>query len=148
MPTTCGETKFKDPYGHCPERTNVMFGQMTIRQILQVGRDADLQTAITLLSRATEQAEIVRWIEFPNSVLLFMLVPGDPESGAVHILDRWTGTWYSVDFDENQYGGYGVSHLEELLKDCHFLDLVERPGLWRTGINWWVESGKRPESRV
>jgi len=125
-----------------------MFGRMTATPILQIDRNADLQTSITALSRAAEQAEIVRWLEFPNSMLLFLLVPGDPESGAVYILDRKTGTWYSVDFEDKQYGGYSVSHLGELLKDCHFLDLVERPGLWRTGLNWRVETGKRPESRV
>jgi len=121
---------------------------MTVTPILQVGRDADLQASIAALSRAAEPAEIVRWIEFPNCLLLFLLVPGDPDSGAVYILERKTGTWYSVDFDDTQYGGYSVSQLEELLKDCHFLDLVERPGLWRTGLNWRVESGKRPEARV
>ena len=124
-----------------------MFGRMTVTPILEVGRDADLQTAVASLSQAAEQAEVVRWIEFPTSVLLFLLVPGDPESGAVYILDRKTGTWYSVDFDDEQYGGYSVSQLEELLKDCHFLDLVERPGLWRTGLNWSVEQGKRPQAR-
>jgi hypothetical protein len=56
-------------------------------------------------------------------VLLFLLVPGDPESGSVYILDRKTRTWYSVDFDDKQYGGYSVSHSEELLKTCYFLDL-------------------------
>jgi len=130
-----------------PRKDRVMFGRMTVTPILEVGRDADLQTAVASLSQAAEQAEVVRWIEFPTSVLLFLLVPGDPESGAVYILDRKTGTWYSVDFDDEQYGGYSVSQLEELLKDCHFLDLVERPGLWRTGLNWWVEQGKRPEAR-
>ena len=125
-----------------------MFGRMMVTPILQVGRDADLQTAISSLVRAAEQAEIVRWIEFPKSVLLFLLVPGDPESGAVCILDCKTGTWYSVDFDDKQYGGYSVIQLEQLLKECHFLDLAERPGLWRGSLNWYVETGKRPEARV
>ena len=125
-----------------------MFGRMMVTPILQVGADADLQTAINSLLRATEQAEIVRWIEFLTSVLVFLLVPGDPESGAVYILERKTGTWYSVDFDDKQYGGYSVSQLEGLLKECHFLDLVERQGLLRGGLNWYVEAGKRPEARV
>jgi hypothetical protein len=121
-----------------------MFGRMMVTPIAQVGTDADLQTAINSLLKA----DIVRWIEFPNSVLLFLLVPGDPESGAVYILDRKTGAWYSVDFDDKQYGGYSVSQLEELLKQCHFLDLAERPGLWRGSLNWYVEAGKHPEARV
>ena len=48
-----------------------------MKSILEVGADANLQAAITLLLRAAEQAEIVRRIEFRASVLLFWLVPGD-----------------------------------------------------------------------
>jgi hypothetical protein len=125
-----------------------MFGRMMVTPIAQVGPATDLQTAISSLLRAAEHADIVRWIEFPNSVLLFLLVPGDLESGAVYILDRKTRTWYSVDFDDKQYGGYSVSQLEQLLNECHFLDLAERPGLWRGSLNWYVETGKRPEARV
>jgi hypothetical protein len=79
------------------------------------------------------------------SVLLFLLVPGDAESGALYSLDRKTGTWY---FDDKQYDGYSVSQLEQLLKECQFLDLVERPGLWQAGLSWWVEPGQPPEARV
>jgi len=78
---------------------------MTVTPILQAGADADLQITTASLLRATDQAEVVRWIEFPYSVLLFLMEPGDPESGAVYILDRKPGTWYSVDFDDKQYGG-------------------------------------------
>jgi hypothetical protein len=55
-----------------------MFGRMMVTPIAQVGTDADLQTAISSLLRSAEQADIVRWIEFPNSVLLFLLVPEIP----------------------------------------------------------------------
>ncbi len=125
-----------------------MFGRMMVTRILEVGAGADLEAAITSLLRAAEQAEIARWIEFPSSVLLFLLVPGDAESGALYILDRKIGAWYSVDFDDKQFGGYSVSQLEQLLKECQFLDLVERPALWRTRLSWWVEPGQAPEARV
>jgi hypothetical protein len=125
-----------------------MFGRMMVTPIMHVSADADLQSGIGALLRAAEQAEIVRWIEFPMSVLLFLLVPGDPESGAVYVMDRKNGSWYSVDFDDEQYGGYSVSQLEQLLRECRFLDLVERPGLWRTGLKWCVEPDKRPEARI
>lgn len=125
-----------------------MFGRMMVTPVVHVGADADLQVAITALLRAAEQAEIVRWIEFPASVLLFLLVPDDPDSGAVYVLDRKQGTWYAVDFDDEQFGGYSVSQLEQLLRECQFLDLVERPGLWRAGLGWCVEPGKPPEARV
>jgi hypothetical protein len=125
-----------------------MFGRMTVEPLVQVDPGADLQSAMAALVKATEMVEIVRWIEFPASLLLFLLVPGDPDSGAVYVLDRKKGTWYAVDFEDEQFGGYSVGQLEMLLKDCNFLDLIERPGLWRTGLRWMVLPGMVPEAAV
>ena len=125
-----------------------MFGRMMVEPVVHVDPGVDLQTAVTALIKVAENVEIVRWIELPASVLLFLLVPGDPESGAAYVLDRKNGTWYAVDFEDEQFGGYSVSQLEELLNDCKFLDLVERPGLWRTGLSWLVLPGKPPEVAV
>ena len=125
-----------------------MFGQMMIEPVVQLDPGVDLQTAVAGLIKVAENVEIVRWIELPASVLLFLLVPGDPDSGAVYVLDRKKGTWYALDFEDEQFGGYSVSQLEELLKDCKFLDLIERPGLWRAGLPWVVVPGKLPEAAV
>ena len=125
-----------------------MFGRMMVEPVVQVDPGVDLQTAVAALIKVTENVEIVRWIELPASVLLFLLVPGDPESGAFYVLDCKKGTWYALDFEDEQFGGYSVSQLEELLKDCKFLDLVERPGLWRAGLPWVVVPGKPPEAAV
>jgi hypothetical protein len=125
-----------------------MFGRMMVEPVLQLGPGVDLQTAAAALIKVAENVEIVRWIELPASVLLFLLVPGDPESGAVYVLDRKKGTWYAVDFEDEQFGGYSVSELETLLKECNFLDLIERPGLWRTALRWVVLPGMVPEAAV
>jgi len=125
-----------------------MFGRMMIEPLVQVDPGADLQTAMAALVKVTETVEIVRWIEFPASVLLFLLVPGDPDSGTVYVLDRKKGIWYAVDFEDEQFGGYSVSQLETLLKECNFLDLIERPGLWRAGLQWVVLPGMVPEAAV
>ena len=125
-----------------------MFGRMMVEPVVQLGPGVDLQTAVATLIKVAENVEIVRWIELPASVLLFLLVPGDPESGAAYVLDRKNGTWYSVDFEDEQFGGYSVSQLEMLLNDCKFLDLIERPGLWRAGLPWLVLLGKVPEAAV
>jgi hypothetical protein len=125
-----------------------MFGRMTVEPIVQVDPEADLQSAIAALVKVTETVDFVRWIELPASVLLFLLVPGDPDSGAVYVLDRKKGTWYAVDFEDEQFGGYSVSQLEMLLRDCNFLDLIERPGLWRAGLQWVVLPGMVPEAAV
>ena len=115
-----------------------MFGRMMVEPVVHVYPGVDLQTAVTALIKVAENVEIVRWIELPASVLLFLLVPGDPESGAAYVLDRKNGTWYAIDFEDEQFGGYSVSQLEKLLNDCKFLDLIERPGLWRSGLRWMV----------
>jgi len=125
-----------------------MFGRMMVEPIVHLGRGVDLQTAVAALMKITETVEIARWIELPASVLLFLLVPGDPDSGAVYVLDRKKGTWYAVDFEDEQFGGYSVTQLEMLLKECNFLDLIERPGLWRTGLRWVVLPGMVPEAAV
>ena len=125
-----------------------MFGRMMVEPVVHVDPGVDLQTAVTALIKVAENVEIVCWIEFPASVLLFLLVPGDPESGAAYVLDRKNGTWYAIDFEDEQFGGYSVSQLEKLLNDCKFLDLIERPGLWRTGLPWLVLPGKPPEAAV
>ena len=125
-----------------------MFGRMIVEPVVQVDPCVDLQTAVAALIKVAENVEIVRWIEFPASVLLFLLVPGDPNSGAVYVLDRKKGTWYAVDFDYERFGGYSVAQLERLLNDCKFLDLIERPGLWRAGLPWVVLPGTAPEAAV
>jgi hypothetical protein len=125
-----------------------MFGQMTVEPVVQVDPGVDLQIAVAALTKVADNVEIVRWIELPASVLLFLLVSGDPESGAVYVLDRQNGTWYAIDFEDEQFGGYSISQLEELLKECKFLDLIERPGLWRTGLAWVLSPGKPPEAAV
>jgi hypothetical protein len=125
-----------------------MFGRMTVEPVMQLDPGVDLQTAVAALIKAAENVEIVRWIELPASILLFLLVPGDPDSGAVYVLDRKKGTWYVMDFDDEQFGGYSVSQFEMLLKDCNFIDLIERPGLWRAGLPWIVLPGTRPEAAV
>jgi len=125
-----------------------MFGRMIVEPILQIQPGSGLQTSVAALIKVAENPEIIPWMEFPNSLLLFLLVPGDPNSGAVYVLDRKSGTWYSVDFEDEQFGGYSVPQFETLLKDCRFLDLVERPGLWRTGGPWMLSPGRTPEAAV
>jgi hypothetical protein len=64
---------------------------MMIEPVVQIDPCVDLQTAVAALIKVAENVEIVRWIELPGSVLLFLLVPGDPESGAVYEIPRlWT----------------------------------------------------------
>ena len=131
-----------------PGKEKSMFGRMLVLPIMQLSPEPAVETAVAVLLNVSDSAEIVRWIEFPQSVLLFLIVPDDSESGAAYVLDRKKGTWYLVDFNDEQYGGYAVDQLESLLKECGFLSLVEQPWLFSAGLSWVLEPGKTPEARV
>jgi len=64
------------------------------------------------------------------------------------LLDRKRGTWLWIDFKDDRYGGYSRADLDRLLEKCHFLRLVERPGLLRSNLRWVVQPGSAPEAAV
>ena len=112
-----------------------MFGHMRVQPILTLDSSSP-DPAIAALVRITENAQPVRWIEFPASILLFVSVQGDPESGAFYFFDRKTRTWFWIDFDDQQYGGYSLSDFDLLIHEYDILSLVERPGLLKATPGW------------
>jgi len=122
-----------------------MFGHMKAEPILRVRPVCAVDEAVVALIKATDETQAVRWIEFPAAVLVFVIVVGDPQSGAFYVLDRKTGTWLWVDFEDEQYGGYSIGDFDVLVREHDFLSLVERPGLLRGGPGWLLQPGKPAE---
>jgi hypothetical protein len=125
-----------------------MFGHMKAEPILRVRAACAVEEAVIALVKATDETEAVRWIEFPAAVLVLVIVTGDPQSGAFYVLDRKTGTWLWVDFEDEQYGGYSLGDFDVLVRERDFLSLVERPGLLRSGLGWLLQPGKPAEMFV
>jgi hypothetical protein len=121
-----------------------MFGHMRAEPILRVKPTCTTE-GIIALTEATDETQAIRWIEFPAAVLVFVLVTGDSQSGMAYVLDRKTGTWFWVDFDDEQYGGYSMSDFDLLVQEYDFLRLVERPALLRASAGWLLEPGKLAE---
>jgi hypothetical protein len=121
-----------------------MFGHMKAQPILRVGRCSS-EVAVETLMTATDNAHPVRWIEFPAAILLLLGVPNDPESGAFYVLDRKTGSWLWIDFEDEQYGGYSVSDFDLLVHEYDFFSLVERPSLLKAKPGWLLEPGQPAE---
>jgi hypothetical protein len=121
-----------------------MFGHMKAEPILTLDNTSP-EPAIAALVAITENAQPVRRIEFPASILLFVSVQGDPESGALYVFDRRTSTWFWIDFDDQQYGGYSQSDFDLLIREYDILSLVERPGLLKATPGWILEPGKPAE---
>jgi len=127
-----------------------MFGKMNAVRIVDLAHAPDeaggsLDAAVAKLLDVTEHPAIAKWVQFPKALLLFLLVPGDPESGAFYVYDRRSRVWFWVDFDDDKFGGYNLSDFDRLVRDCRFLDLVERPQLFAGKNPWIVEPGSRPQ---
>ena len=70
-----------------------MFGKMNVVPILDLGQTpveagVSLKNAIARLLDVTEHPAIAKWLQFPKALFVFLVVPGDPESGAFYIFDR------------------------------------------------------------
>ena len=126
-----------------------MFGSMNVVQVVDL-RDApedvggSLEGAVAKLLTVTEHPAIQKWVQFPTALLLFLVIPGDPESGAFYVYDRRSRIWFWVDFEDESFGGYSVSDFERLVRECKFLDIVERPHLLRKRGRWMIQPSGRP----
>jgi hypothetical protein len=129
-----------------------MFGKMNVVPIInlqdapeEVGGSVD--GAVARLLDLTEHPTIARWIQLPKALLVLLVVAGDPGSGAFYVYDRRSKVWFWVDFDDEKFGGYTITDFERLVRDCRFLDIVERPHLLVADTHGWiVEPGLRPRS--
>jgi hypothetical protein len=123
-----------------------MFGLMNVAPILtpqetRSRSDGNLDAAVARLLEVGDYPEIVRWVQFPAAVLLFLMVPGDSQSGAFYLYDRKERTFYMIDFEDQAYGGYKLADYERLVGQSHFLRLVEQPWLLQCDGQWFVEPG-------
>jgi hypothetical protein len=129
-----------------------MFGKMNVVPVLDL-RNALNEVAkcsegvVGRLLEATDHPKIEKWVQFPKALFLFLIVPGDPESGAFYVYDRHSRVWYWIDFDDEKFGGYSVSDFDRLIRECRFLDIVERPHLLAGKDRWIVDLGSRPQRR-
>jgi hypothetical protein len=98
----------------------------------------DTQTGIdkvilTFLDRA--EAIATRWVQMPTGVLLFVMVPGDPHSGAIYLFDRRKAIFYLLDFSGEPTGQQTTDDYERLLREQRLLNFVRRPWLLRTLVS-------------
>jgi hypothetical protein len=127
-----------------------MFGKMNVMSVLDL-RNAPPEVAnssegaVARLLEVTDHPKIEKWVQFPKALFVFLVVPGDPESGAFYVYDRRARVWYWVDFDDEKFGGYTVSDFDRLVRECRFLDVVEQPGLLTGRVPWILTPGSRPQ---
>ena len=129
-----------------------MFGKMNVIPVVDLRNAPDevvrcSDGAVARLLDVTEHPAIAKWVQFPKALFVFLVVPGDPESGAFYIYDRRARIWFWVDFEDDKFGGYTAGDFDRLVRECRFLDIVERPHLLPGKNRWVVEPGSRPQRR-
>jgi len=122
-----------------------VFGQMQVTHTLALSKLDTLDEAVAKLLEFAEYPKLLRWIQFPTALVVFLAHEDSPDCGAVYVYDRKRCVWLWVDFDDQNYGGYSPSEFDVLVSQCHFLKLVASPGLLRSPAQWLVEPAQRPE---
>ena len=94
---------------------------------LGVERNASADQAVRAFATWAE-ARIVKWIQFPRGVLLFLMVPGDLESGHFYLLDRPKRTFYELNIDgDDRWGGYRQDEFDGLTNSLGLKEFAECP---------------------
>jgi hypothetical protein len=73
-----------------------MFGRMTATPLVRLDTGKNLGVAGAELLATTEYPQIVRWIQFPTAPGLSLVIPRDPESGALYVCDRRDGACCAI----------------------------------------------------
>src|SRR5215471_7833038 len=70
------------------------------------------------------EARLARWLDFAKGALLFLMVPGDDQSGTFYIYDRDRAAFYPLSLPlEQRYGGFREEGFQSLTKPLTSLHL-------------------------
>src|SRR5215472_9864262 len=76
------------------------------------------------------EAKLSRWLDFAKGALLFLTVPGDPESGAFYIYDRTKGVFYWLALPvEGRFGGFRDDEFDQVTQAFDLVTLARNPRL-------------------
>ena len=123
-----------------------MFGQVQLEEVQSLDRKHTVDEAAAKLLEFAENPKILRWIQFPTAVVVFLAHPDALDCGAIYVYDRKRCVWLWVDFNDRNYGGYSPEEFDVLVNQCHFLRLVESPRLLNPANHLFVTPGQRPQN--
>ncbi len=112
-------------------------GNMSIHVLFRaeeigVSKEPNLDRLVKVFMQISEGIP-ARWIQMPKGILLLVMVPDNPASGAIYIYDR-VGQQFSLVSFEGADDTLTVQDFDNLLGEYHLLDYVANPVLFRTSI--------------
>ena len=102
--------------------------QMQEPSAKRLGLDRLEEDRLILAFGRWAEGQIKKWIDYAKGVLLFVMVPGDPESGMFYVYDRAEQTFWMVDLAwTTRYGGYRLDEFEQLAQLHGLKALAQNP---------------------
>ena len=110
--------------------------RLIVNRILQVrepgarrlGLDRLEEDRLMLAFARWAEGQIKKWIDYAKGALLFVMVPGDPESGMFYVYDRAEQTFWMVDLAGTaRFGGYRLDEFEQLAQLHGLKALAQNP---------------------
>lgn len=110
-------------------------GTMSVRYLFD-WRDRTGQTSEQVVNAFLNLSEpgdatLSRWVEGPQSIMLFEMVAGDPESGAIYVFDRKAKEWFLLCF-EGDDDRLTPADFDRVFSEYNLFRYIERPELLST----------------
>jgi len=109
---------------------------LIVNKVLQVQEPAAIRLGLDRLEEDKlilafgrwAEGQIKKWIDYARGVLLFVMVPGDPESGMFYVYDRAGQTFWMVNLDDaSSFGGYRLDEFDRLAQVHGLKALAQDP---------------------
>lgn len=96
----------------------------------RLGLDRLEEDRLVLAFAKWAEGQIKRWVDYAKGALLFLMVPGDPESGMFYVYDRARQTFWMLDPAESgRYGGYRLDEFDQIVQVLGLKTLAQDPRL-------------------
>ncbi len=94
----------------------------------RIGLDRLEEDKLILAFARWAEGQIKKWVDYAKGVLLFVMVPDDPESGMFYVYDRAEQCFWMVDVDgASRFGGYRLDEFEQLAQLHGLKALAQNP---------------------
>ena len=112
-------------------------GNMSIHHLFRaeeigVSKEPNLDRLVKVFMQISEGI-VARWIQMPKGMLLLVMVPDNPASGAIYMYDR-VGQQFSLVSFEGADDTLTTQDFDGLLGEYNLLDYAANPALIRASI--------------
>jgi len=114
-------------------RGNLSIHHLFHAQEIGVSKEANLDRLVKVFVQMSE-GTATRWIQMPQGILVLLMVPDNPASGAIYIYDRVGQQFYLVCFDQGSDDTLTIPEFEYLLGEYRLLECVANPCLFRASL--------------